>query len=415
VRLSYDDPGAHQDQDWAVTYEGALPTVNGVVANLVLDEGAQTMTMYASGAQLCLDGIEDVNMAQARVAQLEQELANVGLPPGPENRAQWTGDYVELVDDLLPATDGYWKSSAASGNDCWGDLDGDTASQKFQACLGTFGGTNGDGGTLNPDLYPARDFPIVQANSDWLRVARFGWDPSVTEQSTNRLIVPASPSNKPFLDFARCCFHHQAQFKVRAGGEWVTNGSVSGFMHRVYPDPASGPTHGNCVQNPDPRLSLLNARSFDIPWSTWSLGTPPMDWSANCNNQRGSAPDGGAQNNVPGVCCPNAPATVPGPFFRDSPLAMRNPMLSFVMWSGCGSFAGPTDHTLSQRDQVWRFSLLGSASPITVSIAQGGTTAVSPQSMRFIPSIQQLAVVDGEAQGLVLIDLNVVAFSRAFY
>jgi hypothetical protein len=94
---------------------------------------------------------------------------------------------------------------------------------------------------------------------------------------------------------------------------------------------------------------------------------------------------------------------------------MRNPMFSFVMWSGCGNFAGPTDHTLSQRDEVWKFSVYGSASPITVTIAQGGTTAVSPQSMRFIPSISQLAVVDGEAQGLVLIDLNLVAFSRAIY
>jgi hypothetical protein len=420
VRLSYDDPAAHQDQDWAVTYEGALATVNGVVANLVLDDGDQTMTMYASGAQLCLDGIEDVNLAKARVTQLEQELANVGLPPGPPNRAQWTGDYVELVDDLLPATDGYWATTAASGNDCWGDLDGDTPSQKFQACLGTFGGTNGDGGTLNPDLYLARDFPIVQANSDWLQVARFGWDPSVTEQSTNRVIVPASSSNKPFLNFARCCFHHQAQFKVRAGGEWVTTGSVSGFLNHVIPDPATG----NCKQNPDPRLSLLNARSFDIPWSTWSLGPPPADWSMNCSNTPGATPDGGMMSSAPGVCCPSSknPATVPRPFFRDSPLAMRNPMFSFVMWSGCGNFAGPTlldgsssDHTLSQRDQIWRFSLLGSAAPITVSIAQGGTTAVSPQSMRFIPPIQQLAVVDGEAQGLVLIDLNLVAFSRAFY
>jgi hypothetical protein len=114
---------------------------------------------------------------------------------------------------------------------------------------------------------------------------------------------------------------------------------------------------------------------------------------------------------MPGQPGPQAPR----PFFRDSPLAMRNPMFSYVMWSGCGNFAGATDHTLSQRDESWRFSVLGSASPITISIAQGGTTAVSPQSMLFIPPISQLAVVDGSAQGLVLIDLNLVTYVRAFY
>ena len=30
VRVSFDDPTAHQDQDWTVTYEGALPTVSGI-------------------------------------------------------------------------------------------------------------------------------------------------------------------------------------------------------------------------------------------------------------------------------------------------------------------------------------------------------------------------------------------------
>jgi hypothetical protein len=425
VRLSYDDPAAHQDQDWAVTYEGALP-VSGVVANLVLDQdnGNQTMTLYATGAQLCLQGVEDMVQGQARIARMQQELANVGLPPGPPNRAQWTADYVEIVDDLLPSTDQYWtlgpdagSPDAGTSNDCWGGLANQSASQKFQACLGTFGGSNGDAGTFNPDLYPARDFPIVQANSDWLRVARFGWDPSVQESSTNRLIVPASSSNPDFLNFARCCFHHQAQIKIRAGGEWVTTGSVSGFLHHVYPD-----ANGNCVQNPDPRLSLLNARAFDVPWSPWSVGAPVS--KDDCSN-----PPEMTANNMPtpgGICCPltQGPAMMgqmplgpqaPRPFFRDSPLAMRNPMFSYVMWSGCGNFPGNTDHTLSQRDEAWRFSLLGSASPIAISIAQGGTTAVSPQSMLFIPAISQLAVVDGSTQGLVLIDLNLVAFSRAFY
>ena len=110
------------------------------------------------------------------------------------------------------------------------------------------------------------------------------------------------------------------------------------------------------------------------------------------------------------------PATgLPRPFFRDSSLAMRNPLFSFVMWSGCGPLPGYKDHTLSQRDDVWRFSVRGGFTPITIPRVQGSTTAVSPQSMQFIPSLGQLAVVDGEAQGLVLIDLYTVSFAHAYF
>ncbi len=249
---------------------------------------------------------------------------------------------------------------------------------------------------MNPDLYVARDFPILEAYSDSLKVGRFGWQPkdangnAVLEQTTNRVIVPASDSNPTFLNRARCCFHNQSGFKVRAGGEWVTVGSASGMLHRVRPDPTSS----RCIQSNDPRFALLNARAFDIPWAEL----------------------------VGKTCTP--PSSPPRAFFRDSPLAMRNPMFSFVMWNGCGDFqtadggvaAFPgNDHTLSQRDEVWRFSMSGSTSPVSISLAQGGTTAVSPQSMLFIPSLQQLAVIDGEAQGLILLDLNLVAFAHAYY
>jgi hypothetical protein len=57
----------------------------------------------------------------------------------------------------------------------------------------------------------------------------------------------------------------------------------------------------------------------------------------------------------------------------------------------------------------------GGFSPILVSLTGGTTVAVSPQSMRFIDSLGQLAIVDGEQQGLVLIDLNTIAFAHDPY
>jgi hypothetical protein len=424
VRISFDDPTAHADDDWLVTYEGALPTVAGIVADMVLDDGGQKMTLYATGARLCGRGIEDQTLAQARVAQVQRDLALVGLPPLAADRAQWTSDYVEITDDLLYPSDDYWgyrsvdagsppacsepgdAGGADSGsgdggartitslNDCWdGDLAGgpEKASDRYNACYQTFGGSNGGVNTWSPDQYLARDFPILSANDDDLVVGRFGWDnkdPSmpknpVTESTTNRVVVGPSCTNAPFLRFAQCCFHHQIGFKVRAGGEWLAVGTNHGLLHHVRQN-----SLGQCAQSQDPRLQLLDARALDIPWST----TPAM----------------------PNVAC-TPPSTPPRPFFRDSSLAMRNPLFSFVMWSGCGYMPGYKDHTLSQRDEVYKFSVRGGFAPITIPIAQGGTTAVSPQTMKFIPSLGQLAVIDGEAQGLVLIDLYTVAFAHAYF
>ncbi len=257
VRLSFDDPSAHIDQDWTVTYEGVLPTVSGVVGDMVLDDqDGQTMTMYATGARLCEAGVEDWQMGQARVAQLARNLPAVGLPVQPPDRAQWTADYIEITDDLLDPSDPYWSlpasdagaSEAGAGadagnrlpvvNDCWeGDLANATADARYNFCLNTFGTA------ANADTYLSRDFPILEANDDYLRVGRFGWvdrdtmGNAVAEASTNRVVVAASDTNKTFLHEAQCCFHHQAGFKVRAGGEWLTVGSSVGMLNHEQSDP----------------------------------------------------------------------------------------------------------------------------------------------------------------------------------
>jgi hypothetical protein len=267
----------------------------------------------------------------------------------------------------------------------------------------------------NVDSFLTRDFPIIEAYDGYLRIGRFGWyatapaespdggtaakGTSIPESTSNRVVVGASPTNPPFLRFAQCCFHRQAAFKVRTGGEWVAVGSASGMLHHVV----AGPNDNRCVLSCDPRLGLMNSRAFDVPW----LGTD-------------------------GTTCTTPPTAVAQTALdRDSPLAMRNPMFSFVIWSGCGALGGSGggldagagvslqgrfgDHTLSTRDEVWRFSMRGSFTPLVVSLTQGMGIPVSPQSMRFIDSLGQLAVVDGAQQGLVLIDLNTIAFAHTPY
>ena len=57
----------------------------------------------------------------------------------------------------------------------------------------------------------------------------------------------------------------------------------------------------------------------------------------------------------------------------------------------------------------------GGFSPLTIPLTGNTAAAVIPQSMRFIASLGQLAVVDGAQQGLVLIDLNTVNFAHNPY
>jgi hypothetical protein len=432
VRMSFDDPTADQDQDWAVVYEGALPSVSGIVADVSACQpppagGAcasadlscckpasqpyETLLLKASGAAFCRRGIEDWDIGKARSKEVLGALQGAGLPAPPVTPLgtlpQWTSDYVQITDDILPQTDKYWGYSQGdgSGEACWQGLQGgllatqsdpNVATNRYNFCAQTFGAPGSD-----PNQYLLRDMPILEAYDGALKVGRFGWvqvdaqNNQIVESTKNRVIVGDGDENSiPYFQAVDCCFHHQVGFRARAGGEWLTIGANGiGLLHHVQRDPAD--PNRRCVVWPDPRLALLNSRTFEIPWSTPDLG---------CTLSAGA--DGGVQQ---------APLGIP----RESPLAMRNPMFSYVMWAGCdvtrvgpdgGALPVGSDHSTTPRDQLWKFSVRGGYQPIALSMSGGTNTFVSPQSMLFIDSLGQLAIVDGAQQGLVLIDLNSLGF-----
>jgi hypothetical protein len=117
-----------------------------------------------------------------------------------------------------------------------------------------------------------------------------------------------------------------------------------------------------------------------------------------------------------------APTTIDGGAFtpdRDSPLAMRNPIFAFYMQHPfLDTLDGGNRSIISRpaRDFVWQFSLKGELTPLSIDLA-ATNASVSPQSMLFIPSLGQLAIVDGSqsGQGLILIDLNAVAVTGNTY
>jgi hypothetical protein len=436
VRLSFDDVTATKDQNWAVTYEGSLPTVaSSINADILRTDGDETLTFTigaqqangtpadagglpapGQGAGFCERGIEDWTIGQSRANQVSAAIGKLPVQDGgaplqpPPDLPQWTSDYIEITDPILPQGEGYW---TIQGNACWSGLvsggidygkdnDPNIGNERYNACQASFGSPTDD-----PDTFLERDLPILKAYDDQLVLGRFGWAQTAPSETTNnRVIVGPAKENASWLKFVQCCFHAQAAFKVRTGGEWLTVGDQDGFLNHVVAGPLGSdpakPASRPCVLSCNPHDVLLNARSFDVPWT-------PIPWGA------GNAVDGGATGDAGTVQGPSCQDTLAAGIDRDSVLAMRNPYFSFANYLACRKPQTPFDHTLTTRDLVWKFSLHGGFAPLAISIAGTQATSVSPQSMRFIESFGQLAIVDGELQGLILIDLNTLGFAHNPY
>jgi hypothetical protein len=352
VRFSFEVPDVHLDQDWTVTYEGALLGFEGVAATLETTDGDQSVVMRQPQAQFCAKGVEDWSISGERANQIIGELAASGRPGYTERIDRRMVDYVQLVDDILPADDPYW--GLADERSCWAGIPPDA---RHDVCVNAYGAS-----AEGIEQSPERDFPILEAYDDRLVLGRFATLPP----NQSREIVYADPSNAAHLRLMRCCFHHQVRFRIRAGAQWLASGSLVGLLNHV----ARG-EGGRCVQSCEARDQLLNARAPALPFDPGSAERAPH---------------------------------------RDSALAVRNPTFSFFVQNG--SKVGLD--SVPERDTVWRFSARGQFLPLVINLA-AQTSAVNPQSMRFIETLGQVAVVDAASQGLILIDLGAVSIARAPY
>jgi len=347
VRFALEDPHVHIDQDWRVTYEGALPGFSGVSAIISTPDAYSSLTVTQPQAHFCGKGVEDWAQGTERANRISQTLASRGVTP-PVRLDRLMTDYLELTEEILAPEDEYWSVP----QQCW-DPALASPSERQNACVRTFGGAT--------ENNPQRSFPILEAYDDRVVLGRF------FTSNGRREVVYKDPSNAPQLKLMQCCFHSQARFAVRTGQLWsavgaTVNGGAGGlgFLSHITTD-----TGGRCVPSCDPREALLNGRIPTVPPGTGGL------------------------------------------IGRNSPLAMRNPMLATVIVGGASGME-------PQRDTLYAFSSRGQFRPLFVAIG-GSSIAVSPQSMRYVAPLDQIAVVDGQSQGLVLLDLRAFTLARAPY
>ena len=357
IKFSFEDPHPQIDQDWKLTYEGALPGFDGLSAVLSSDDNYASLTLKQPSARFCSKGVEDWAQGVERTNAISAALAKRGAKL-PARSERLMTDYVQLTEDILGPDDGYWQIDQA----CWDPSLGKGLPRQ-DACARTFG--------VAADQNTQRDFPIVEAFDDHVVLGRF-----YTTAEKRREVVYKDPSNAPYLKLMQCCFHNQARFKVRTGQLWsavgqtVGGGPGVGFFSHMTSDAA-----GRCVSSCDPRESLLNGR---VP------------------------------TNPNGIVVDLATTQ------RNSALAIRNPMFSMSVVGGVLTDATGTSPAPVARDTQYTFSTRGQFRALFVGIG-GGSISVNPQSMRYVESLGQIAVVDGASQGLVLIDLRAVTVARAPY
>ena len=391
VRLSLDDPTAHIDQDWTVTFEGVLPGADQTRdrrhhdRRLSLADPPTGTQADAPGPATglstpgyCSLGIEDWTLGQARAEAIEAK-----------NPADaWTSDYIEITDDLLPEDVQYWGQPSA----CW-DSSLSSAQRPVQRVLDAFGANGTDAGATGvgtlADTYLRATSRSSTPYDDHLVLGRFGWDPrSRRGRDHDARRRRARPEQRPVPEDRPVLLPPPGRLQ---GAHRRRVGDRRDERHQFAPPRARRRPDGSCTLSCDTQDALLNGRLLDTPRSTAraaramptdelrerrTTGPPPQRLSTRCGT-------------------------------RCSRSTCRRPV------ARC-----PTGRTRSTaRDLQWHFSVRGGFDPLTLSITQGGQRRRRARSRcDFIEPLGRLAVVDGEQQGLVVFDLYTLEFATGpFY
>jgi hypothetical protein len=162
-----------------------------------------------------------------------------------------------------------------------------------------------------------------------------------------------------------------------------------GFRNNVTADPKQ---NYRCIRDCSVRRELLHSRAFEIS-SEACLAPGEDDPPPDCDVGYATVDDF--------ACIMGTQGKLP----HDSKCVFENLTHRFAVYRG----AMP-----SVRDMAFSWKVAGGFITLGANLA-AQTAAVSPHSLMFVPQLGQLAVVDGAAEGLVLVSLDSVSVSRLFF
>lgn len=230
LALNLETPRAQSaNQTWSVTFEGPLPRLGIVAAELRVEDKSNPSPqspegIYDSSAAYCDGGV------LSRGAAAEQLLAEGVAKEKILPKATDLADRLEITASIPEQDNSYWKVAETD----------ETNSCSYATCNSFFGAADAE------SVKATRDFVILEAYDDHLEL-----------EDTEAVFTDEDGQLRSALEAARCCFPTFLNYVVRPGDQWTVIGSASGFLHHVVPDPVSGACRPSC----DPTKSRLNGRA----------------------------------------------------------------------------------------------------------------------------------------------------------
>lgn len=358
--LSFEEPRAYNsNEDFVAIYEGPVGA-SGQSFFRVEPDGFLRVDDGVNG-RFCEGGVQDEEVTREVGAGLGVAATNL------EAFARRHSDYVQIVEDLLEKDDPYW-APGGGGAACGADL--------FDVDVSSAG--SGGGRALCEDFFgpyqlqnATRDLRIVEASEDSLRL-----EPRILEPNN-------SPERRAQLsEFVSCCFARSSRYTVRAGHQWVVQGSGSGAPHHIKADPTSG----RCIQDCNPLTQKLQSRVFEI----------------SCSNGCADAP---------GDTLPAVGLAQPGVDFAcvvddvNGGIAPGEPGAECVYQSLTTRFAIYRGRQESLRNMRFRWQVVGGFDPFLLNLTTLDRTS-SPRSMTYVRDVDRLFLSDGTARGLSFVSLR---------
>lgn len=279
-------------------------------------------------------------------------------------------DYVQVTGDFPSLIDSYWSSAPLTHDDC----------------VQLFGEAENRG---LPDLQTTRDLTILEAYQDHLVVqAREPLDFDASRCTEQARTLPENEKYcPPTADKFAACFPAGMQYTVRGSRQWVLASSNSAATHDIVADAAHG---YKCVRDCDPRRQHFRGRAFEI-------GRTASCAHGDCDGRSAV----GLATKLDGPCSYDPTAEDGG----TRGVGLDEPASACIFENLTARFAVYRGLQPSVRDMSFSWDTTGGFSPLSAPLS-AVSTAVLPQTVRYVPEYQSFAVVDASALGVSFVALD---------